>query len=153
MAKGEGILEQRAAVNPPHGPLSTPTIQGCCAHMLHGLTALQKACCMGGHQAPWGWDAGAPQGLPCPKDIILHYNKLLTYKYMFRKGKRSYLGLQLQVMQAACGPAESNGGNRLVDLSPSLPVTVVIRFYRTEPCTEPFRRSKSLNTPWRHSPE
>eukprot|EP00983_Pelagomonas_calceolata_P062190 1147168-Pelagomonas_calceolata.AAC.2 len=58
---------------------------------------------------------------------------------------------RLQVLRAACGPAESNGGNRLVDLSPSLPGTLVIRFYQTETCTKPFRRSKSLTTPWRHS--
>eukprot|EP00983_Pelagomonas_calceolata_P082543 1155957-Pelagomonas_calceolata.AAC.4 len=49
----------------------------------------------------------------------------------------------LQIMQAACGPAESDGGNRLVNLPPSLTETVYIQLYLSNPFTEQFRRSKS----------
>eukprot|EP00983_Pelagomonas_calceolata_P094936 1157940-Pelagomonas_calceolata.AAC.1 len=51
------------------------------------------------------------------------------------------------------GPAGSDGGKSTSRLAPSLPETVDTRFYPTEPCTEPFRRSKSLKTPRRHNPD
>eukprot|EP00983_Pelagomonas_calceolata_P056031 1144417-Pelagomonas_calceolata.AAC.1 len=49
-------------------------------------SAYTKACCRGGHQAPWSWEAGAPKGLSCPLYVILHFAVFLIYGFLLNKG-------------------------------------------------------------------